>query len=69
MLILTFFTASLCNLGTSSNNRALVLRISAFKATTDALFFSLEADSAFCRSKTQISVNQTNEKKQNLANP
>lgn len=47
----TFFTANLCNLGTSSSNRALVRRISALIATADALPFSFEAVSAFYTQK------------------
>lgn len=49
--------ANLCNLGTSSNNLALVRRISALIATADAFPLSLEAFSAFY---TKNSINKIN---------
>lgn len=65
---LTFFMANLCNLGTSSSNRALVRRISAFNATVDALFFSLEATSAFCR-WNPLKFSNINKQKQEIVKP
>lgn len=58
--IQTFLSANLCNLGTSSANRALVLRISAFIATTAARFLSCCALSDFYKQNQPTRITQRN---------